>query len=107
MKIKNLPFLPKEYSYCRMSQLDNDYIKRLEEKNIKEIRYFYAEDSYEGAGHMLYLLNKLWYRHDMSHCSCYGPIDNLNPIEGFLSLKDLFDNCSKELQEEIKPLINL
>lgn len=41
------------------------------------ILYEYKLWTYEGYGEMLILKDNLWYVHDMSHCSCYGPLDYL------------------------------
>ena len=79
MKITNIKDLPEGlgYSWGDLSDLDEyelDYIQKI---GIDEIWYFYVEGSYEGSGQLLMRKGNLYDLFDMSHCSCYGPTDDV------------------------------
>jgi hypothetical protein len=44
-----------------------------------------------------------YYLHDMSHCSCYGPLCHLELTRSYDTIEDLINNCSEEL-EDLLPL---
>lgn len=46
--------------------------------NIDVIIYWYNSGSYEGDGHALIKTNDKWFMHNLSHCSCNGPLDDGN-----------------------------
>ena len=75
---------------------------------ISKIYYWYATGSYEGSGKMLCKKGKIWYMHDMGHCSCYTGIEylDLSPNKGYSSLKELKSKCTDELFKQIEPLFN-
>lgn len=60
-------------------KLDSYDVERLKQESFDEVWYSYLSGSYEGSGQMIYRKGDLWGHHDMGHCSCYGPIDQLNP----------------------------
>lgn len=111
MKIHYTSILPKsfrrsaEYTPCR---LDKSYFRKMP-NNIVEIWYWYGSGYYCGAGQLLAKDNKNnWYHHDCGHCSCYGPIENLDfSFSGKSSLKKLYDECSTDMKKEIDPLIKM
>ena len=67
--------------------------------------YSYATGSYCGTGNAIFKKDGLYYEHDMGHCSCYGPLEDLGLFGGQPSLKKLLGNCSKGLNEELKLVI--
>ena len=78
MKINNLKAFPENYSYSygELSALSDWELDRLHD--LDEIWYWYAEGSYEGSGMLLMKKGDLYDVHNMGHCSCYGPTDDVN-----------------------------
>lgn len=74
-------------------KLDTWDIKRLQQENFDEVWYSYTSGCYEGSGQMIYRKGDLWGHHDMGHCSCYGPIEHLNP--DLKPLKELVKTLKK------------
>jgi len=72
---------------------------------VTDIWYWYAQGSYDGSGIMVLKTSDGYYLHDMSHCSCYGPLDNFELTKCYKTIEDLKTNCSEEL-ENLLPLIN-
>lgn len=63
------------------SKNSTDYLDRYEmaklfEHDIDEIWYNYEAGGYEGSGQMIARKGDLYTHHDLSHCSCYGPLEN-------------------------------
>lgn len=110
MKTYNYNKFPKNYTYRygEISSLEDYEISKLKEMGISKIYYWYASGDYEGSGNLLCKKGKLWYLHDMSHCSCYGPLEHLDlsSNKGYSSLKKIKSKCTKELFEQIEPLFN-
>jgi len=46
-------------------------------KTADLILYYYVTGYYEGSGALLCRMNKEWFIHSLSHCSCYGPLAEL------------------------------
>lgn len=69
--------------------------------------YGYANRGFEGSGNLIYRKDGKYFHHDLSHCSCFGPIEKLyhDDLLGHLSLKKLQEKCSEELTRDISPLI--
>jgi len=67
-------------------------------QSTDEIWYFYYGDGLEGYGYLMARKEDKFEIFSLSHCSCFGPLDQDFDFEG-RSLKDLFDHCSIELQE--------
>jgi hypothetical protein len=77
-------------------------------KYITKIYYWYESFSYEGHGEMLLQHeNGKWYYHNMGHCSCYGPLDELGKLETIdpLPLDELLAKMSGELSERCDVLV--
>jgi hypothetical protein len=110
MKIYNYGKFPKDctYKYGNIASLEDSEIEILKNMGISNIYYWYASGNFEGSGKMLCKKDNLWHIHDMSHCSCYDCIENINlsPYGGYSSLKELKLKCTDELFKEIEPLFN-
>lgn len=89
----------------------NEYeIDKLLENNIHFAIYDYKNYGYEGSGNIIYISNSRWDLHNMSHCSCYGPIESvkeLQPGEGYDTLSKLIDSCSDEVKKNIKKMTKI
>lgn len=68
-------------------------------KEVEWIRYWYAQGSYDGSGMMILKTKDGFYLHDMSHCSCYGPLEHLELTRPYSTIEDLINNCSEELED--------
>jgi len=96
MKINNLKSYPENYSY-RYGELTDLYesdLICLNQYHLDEIWYFYASGSYEGNGMILMKKGELYDVYNMGHCSCYGPLENVNFYGK--SLEDLKASYSAE-----------
>jgi hypothetical protein len=90
--------------YWDISYLTTFDIERLESLGVEKAWYWYSQGSYEGSGQLLMLKDGLYYTHDMGHCSCYGPTDNLELQNGKV-LEALEASSSKEYWQSILPLV--
>lgn len=64
--------------------------------------YWYGAGCYEGAGYAIFMREGKWALRDLGHCSCYGPFDDVDCTEYIYdSLKELYDNCSEDVQKHI------
>lgn len=106
MKIIRKPLDINRYqSYEDVALSDYD-IDELKKQGFEEVRYFYGDGSYCGTGELIALKDGLWYHWDMGHCSCYGPVDSdITATKGFPTLDALMESCTKELQQDLKILI--
>lgn len=105
MKLIRIKEIPDGYKYVESAALSEYDIETLVELGIEEARYWYASGSYEGSGQMVALKDGKWFHHDMSHCSCFGPVEQLSLHNGFDSLESLLASCSMQLQKDVLPLI--
>jgi len=64
--------------------------------------YDYSSGSYEGSGNALFRKNGKWFLHNMGHCSCYGPTENIDSCGHGETLKQM--KLSKEYAEQTKEL---
>lgn len=80
MKINNLKSYPENYgySYGEFEDLHEYDLEHINQYDLDEIWYYYAAGSYEGNGMILMKKGELYDVHNMGHCSCYGPLDNVN-----------------------------
>ena len=79
----------------------SDYdLKTLFGKNISKVVYWYATGDYEGGGEALMKVDRRWYRVCLSHCSCNGPLDNMDFTHEFIRSK-----CTEELDDNLEPLL--
>ena len=100
--------IPKRY--CDDLEYDSeeldDYDLEKIPVGIEEVWYWYMTGNYCGAGQMI-LLGKdgKYYIHDMGHCSCYGPTDEIETLGGIESLAEL--KMTDEADDEIAPLVKM
>lgn len=71
------------------------------------IVYNYQTAPYEGSGVSIHKKDGKYYQSNLGHCSCYGPTENLEEKEGYDSIESLLKNCSKNLINEIQPLLDV
>lgn len=109
MKLYNYGKFPDErdYRYYAIEEFNNCELEQLNELNIQKAWYWYGEGDYEGTGYILMLKDNKYYVHDMGHCSCYGPLEDINFSRGYDSFDEIEANCSKEEYEQIKPLVEM
>ncbi|MHA1368097.1 MAG: hypothetical protein ACTSRA_00090 [Promethearchaeota archaeon] len=70
--------------------------------------YHYECYPYEGSGYLLMKKGLVWFLLDLYHCSCYGPMDDIeNKSVRYETIEELKDKASDELLDDIKPLLNL
>lgn len=68
--------------------------------------YSYAQGSYDGSGDCIWKKDGKFYHHDLGHCSCYGPLEDIKTEQGFASIEDLLKNSSSGIAEHIAPLLD-
>jgi len=110
MIIHNLARIPEGLGYSfsdTTDELTKSEVKDLEELGIDEVWYWYVSGSYEGSGQMIIRKEDKYYLHNMSHCSCYGPLDeiDMSDARAFSSLNEMKRRCSKHYLVEVLPLI--
>lgn len=108
MLLRSLDKIPEDCDsdYYDHSYLD-EYDKRdLEGKNITCVVYWYGQGCYEGSGEMLFKVGDLWGYHNMGHCSCYGPVEQLE-ISKLKTLEELYDSFSEELKQRTSELFTI
>ena len=96
------------YEYSGSAQLGEGVLDGFTKAGFVVAFYWYAQCNYEGSGVLLGLIDDKWYVSDLSHCSCYGPLDYLDTHEpAGDSLTDIKSRCSEKYYENIEPLIDL
>jgi hypothetical protein len=107
MKVHNLGKFPEgmDYGGYEMSDLSEWDFERIEKLGVVEIWYWYATGYYCGTGDLLMRKGKLFDHHSMSHCSCYGPTEEVD-FHG-KPFKTLKESCSNELMNEVKELFKM
>ena len=91
---------------CHTGELSKYDMKNFTENNIKWAVYYYVNWGYEGQGQILMRKNKKWYLHDLGHCSCYGPLDQLTLKNGYTSFNKIYKNITGTWLNEVIPLID-
>lgn len=82
------------------------YDSDLENIAADEIWYWYSTAWYEGSGHLIARVGDRYFHHDMSHCSCFGPLDHVdNSPEPLDELKAGWKN-NPSYWKEVEPLFN-
>lgn len=100
--LNNTPSIDTYGDWEELSKSDLEYV------DADEIWYWYATGNWEGSGQLVARQGDLYFHHDMGHCSCYGPTENLyegvapEPLE---SLKARWDNNSS-YWKQVEPLFN-
>jgi len=93
--------------YVEDANLDESELEKLYPLNVDEAWYWYKQGSYEGRGQILIRRGQQYMIHDLSHCSCYGPLDHLYEFIGKV-LKELIESVSKDAYEnELKCLFDM
>jgi hypothetical protein len=72
--------------------------------------YYYETAPYEGNGEALILTSVGWFRHNLGHCSCNEPLDNLDKylppnVEPCKTLDELLGNASDELERDLDKVV--
>lgn len=102
---------PKEGRYCEDDELSENEIQNIKASNADVAIYTYGTGSYEGDGDLLLMKDGFWMFKSLSHCSCYGPVEE--PINlkkdfdrAYTSLDELSESVSKEYFKDLKPLMD-
>jgi hypothetical protein len=108
---------PIDYAHGEISVLDEYDLEEAMKNQICEIWYWYACGDYEGMGQSIVRKaygdgagrkNNWWSIHSLSHCSCYGPLnENMNDLHFFEDPEEMFDQCSEHLKGEMLPLMEM
>jgi hypothetical protein len=119
MEIFMLPKTPKVYEWggyrggynddCQpFNKYDLENIPR--EPEPEAIFYWYVTGSYEGSGELIAVKNGKWYMKCLSHCSCYGPMENFaSDISDYNknSLDELLASGTDDWKKGYAPLVEL
>ena len=102
MKVNYIQEMPVTSKYWDAGELHEWDFRYLDKLSLDEIWYWYGVGDYEGAGQLLMRKGEKYDLHDMGHCSCYGPVEEVvfKPQE----LEDLKTSCSADYTKECKPL---
>lgn len=92
--------------YGSASELSEYDFKTLEDMGVDTVAYWYSCGSYEGSGELIGRIGDEWFYMNLSHCSCYGPVDS-KPSSKEKSLADLEARMTKELCKDVEPLFEL
>lgn len=81
----------------------------LENLGVDFAVYDYTAESYEGYGRCLLCKKEKWYIHDMGHCSCCGPFEELvllSPYDTILEATDALrdGDWSKSFDKSIETM---
>jgi len=106
MKIIQTPTPPSKYSWGDPTPFDQYDLREFDGRAIDKIVYWYARGGYEGSGHLLVYLKGAWHHKDLSHCSCYGPLDDLDFSKPISSLSAWLEQATPEFRAEVQPLID-
>ena len=109
MKIHDYAKYPEgcESRWCGIEPLADYEIESLERLGVDEAWYWYAAGSYEGMGQILIKKGDNYYLHEMGHCSCYGPLDDISFATPYTDLDAIKNNCSEDSYKEIAPLVEM
>ncbi len=75
-----------------LSEYELEYIEKL---GAEWLVYYYEYGNYDGSGFAVWKVGKKLYYHDMGHCSCYGPTDEMEnrmPVDDIESIEKLAKN---------------
>jgi hypothetical protein len=92
--------LPEGYKFNFGEEADelSEYdIRDLKDLYLDEIFYWYTSGSYEGTGWMIARKDGLYGLFDLSHCSCFGPVECVNALDITKSLDELKSKLSDEV----------
>lgn len=109
-KIYNLENPPHESYWTESAELDEYDLEEIKYFPPDAIFYWYCSGSYEGSGALIATKDGRWYTKDLSHCSCYGPMEDFaSCIEEYkiTLLDDILTMGSGEWVIEYAPLVEL
>lgn len=79
--MKEVKFIPpKIYKTTLSEELDESSINRLKGLSANWVVYHYNNYGYDGDGFIVWRNGNKYGYTRISHCSCYGPVDDLNSI---------------------------
>ena len=93
-------FLSKRY-YCGLD-VEANYLTKYE---LDEVWYWYCVKDGEGRGYIISRKGDLYDVHDMSHCSCCGPLRHYE-FGGRMSLHDIKYSLSDDYSDGISELLD-
>lgn len=74
MKKYKIPLRSKHYKDSKLSEFDFEKLP----PDTEVIIYRYGYGDYEGHGYALIKNPRGWIEHNLGHCSCYGPTEELD-----------------------------
>jgi hypothetical protein len=86
------------------------YEDELEAIKADVIIYDYHTEPYEGHGNMLIFKNGLWFHQNLGHCSCFGPLDDVQQslkIPLTTNISNIRGAITQGLYEELASLIDI
>ena len=94
------------YDYYEDCALDEWDCKNIRATDADEAWYWYSVGSYEGTGCLIVRIGDSWAVHDLAHCSCFGPTDNLDTTKRFESVEKMIEGCTPDRLREMQPLLD-
>lgn len=118
MLIYELPYEQTPYGYHHPNGDQENGWKEYERKTpygldnigskVSVVFYWYSGGSYCGSGQFLMKLKDgKWILHDGGHCSCNGPLDDIDYDATFESLDKVLSMCSQNYLGVVQPLIDM
>lgn len=107
LKLFMLPSAPNGLRYDGRSKCEpfSDWCIRDLPSGIDVAAYWYVPGEYDGSGHIVYRIKGKWQHADCSHCSCFGPTENITDEGREETLDELLGNCSDDLIREGLPAL--
>lgn len=94
----------KTYTWGDSDSLSDSDLDAFKSLGAEILVYWYVNGGYDGSGSALFCVNGLWHIHNMGHCSCYGPTENLALSGPGETLEELRKRCSQGYSEEVEHL---
>lgn len=110
MKVFNLGKTRKRYSWKdaeETSELSEYDINKISKEGFDAVFYWYIEGCYEGSGAMIATKDGKWWFFDISHCSCYGPSENVSIDDNCYDLDKILVLGTKEWSDDYIDLVEL
>lgn len=89
-------------------QFDDWDLENLSGENYKAVLYDYHIDWYEGEGQAICVLDEnICHVYDLSHCSCYGPLESnytITTLDALFNSDNIHD--TDFYSDELKKLVN-
>lgn len=104
--IQTNPPPTKTYSWGDPEPFSEYDVKDLTAARVEKCVYWYTTGSYEGSGRALLYRGGAWYHKSLAHCSCYGPLEDLDFSHPILSLSAWLEQSTPEFRAEVQPLID-